>query len=101
MLHIIYKLKLVKIEVLYMAENIINMNCLDGWNFYSYNGLPEDKGTDFTTVAFKNMGKNYIVKKDWKNNFFFCEISLKNKVKTIKNIRLSSVLAEVDKIIDR
>ena len=101
MLHIIYKLRLVKIEVLYMNENIINMTCLDGWNFYSYNGLPEDNGTGFTTVAFKNMGKNYIVKKDWKTNFFFCEISLKNKVKTIKNIRLSSVLAEVDKIIDR
>jgi len=82
-----------------MNCEVINMTCLDGWNFYSYNGLPEDKGTDFTTVAFKNMGENYIVKKDWKNNIFFCEIPLKNKI--IKNIRLSRVLAEIDKIIDR
>ena len=84
-----------------MNCEVINMTCLDGWNFYSYNGLPEDKGTDFTTVAFKNMGKDYIVKKDWKNNFFFCEVKLKNKIKIIKNIRLSKVLAEVDKIIDK
>lgn len=46
-----------------MNCEVINMTCLDGWNFYSYNGLPEDKGTNFTTVAFKNMGKDYIVKK--------------------------------------
>lgn len=84
-----------------MDCEVINMTCLDGWNFYSYNGLPEDKSTDFTTVAFKNMGKDYIVKKDWKNNFFFCEVQLRNKIRIIKNIRLSKVLADVDKIIDK
>lgn len=84
-----------------MNCEVINMTCLDGWNFYSYNGLPEDKGTDFTTVAFKNMGKDYIVKKDWKRNTFFCELEYGPNKKVIQARRLSMVLNKIDELIDK
>lgn len=84
-----------------MSENIVNMTCLDGWNFYSYNGLPEDEGTNYITVAYKNMGKDYIVKKDFKRNTFFCELASGPNKRVIQSRRLSNVLNKIDEIIDK
>lgn len=84
-----------------MSKEIINMTCLDGWNFYSYNGLPEDEGTEYVTVAYKNMGRDYIVKKDFKRNTFFCEINTGANTRVIQSCRLSKVLSSIDEIIDK